>query len=65
MNKNMYMTVSDVQEALHLGKNKTYALFNQKSFPSIRIGGKHVIAKKDLEDWFNKIKKIPGKRYEL
>lgn len=59
------MTVADVQKVLHIGRDKAYTLFNQKSFPSVRIGGKHLIAEKDFEKWFESIKKIPNKTYEL
>ena len=40
------LTVADVQQALGLGRDKTYRLFRQKNFPSIQIDGRFFITKK-------------------
>lgn len=50
------MTVKDVQDYLNLSKSTVYRLFNNKSFPSITIGGSKRIAKEDLFNWLNQQK---------
>ncbi len=39
------LTVNDVMNILHIGRNKTYELLRSKVIPSIRIGKKYVIPK--------------------
>lgn len=65
MQERMVMTVADVQRELHIGKNKAYQLFKQRSFPSFMLDGKYLISTKDFELWLDRIKKIPGKKYIL
>lgn len=61
----MTMTVADVQRELHIGKDKAYRLFKQKSFPSFQFDGRYLIATKDFEAWMERIKKLPGRNYLL
>lgn len=39
------LTVNDVMNILHIGRNKAYELLRSKVIPSIRIGKKYVIPK--------------------
>lgn len=39
------LTVNDVMNILHIGRNKAYELLRSKTIPSIRIGKKYVIPK--------------------
>ena len=59
------MSVADVQKAMHIGKDKAYRLFKQKSFPSFQFDGKYMIVQEDFEKWLRYIQKIPGKNYVL
>lgn len=45
------LTVKDVQNKLHLGKNNTYKLINQKGFPKIMIGKKILIPEIQFEKY--------------
>ena len=45
------LTVEDVLNILHLGRNKTYELLQLKVIPSIRIGKKYLIPKKSMIDF--------------
>lgn len=59
------MTVADVQKALHIGKDKAYRLFKQKSFPSFQFDGRYLVTAQDFELWLGKLKKLPDKNYKL
>lgn len=59
------MTVADVQKVLHIGKDKAYRLFKQKSFPSFRFDGRYLVTEKDFERWMERIQKLPDKNYKL
>lgn len=39
------LTVNDVMNILHIGRNKAYELLRSKVIPSIKIGKKYVIPK--------------------
>ena len=39
------LTVNDVMNILHIGRNKAYELLRSKVIPSIRIGKKYVLQK--------------------
>lgn len=39
------LTVNDVMNILHIGRNKAYELLRSKVIPNIRIGKKYVIPK--------------------
>ena len=50
----IFYTIEDLQNILHIGKNKAYELANQDDFPKIKIE-KHIrIPKKEFEKWLNK-----------
>jgi hypothetical protein len=59
------LTVADIQKELHIGKDKAYRLFKQKSFPSFQFDGRYLVTRKDFEHWLEKIKKLPDKNYRL
>ena len=59
------MSVADVQKALHIGKDKAYRLFKQKSFPSFQFDGKYMVRVTDFEAWLGKIQKLPDRNYRL
>lgn len=65
MPETMTMTVSDVQKALHIGKDKAYRLFKMPSFPSFQFDGRYLIRTKDFDAWMARIQKLPGKNYML
>ena len=45
------LTVKDIQEKLHMGRNNTYKLINQKGFPKIVIGKKILIPEEEFEKY--------------
>lgn len=45
------MTVKELTEALHIGRDKAYALMHAKGFPSIKIGGRYYVTSTALEKW--------------
>lgn len=59
------MTVADVQKELHIGKDKAYRLFKEKSFPSFQFDGRYLITRKEFERWVDNIQKLPKKNYVL
>ena len=48
------LTVKDIQEKLHMGRNNTYKLINQKGFPKIVIGKKILIPEEEFEKYIMK-----------
>ena len=49
------LTPADVKEHLHIGRNAAYHLFAcDASFPSFRIGRKHVILESQYMKWLEK-----------
>ena len=48
------MTVKELREYLHIGKDKAYELVKGKSFPSIRIGGRYYVLKPEFIEWLKK-----------
>ena len=49
--------VPKIQEILHCGRNVAYNLMNSKDFPSIQIGKRLYIEKKEFEKWINLLKR--------
>lgn len=54
----IFYTTKDLCSILRIGKNRANDLMRQKDFPSIKLGGKYIVAKSDLdkfiERWKNK-----------
>jgi excisionase family DNA binding protein len=51
----MVLTVSHIQEILHIGRRQTYELMNKEGFPSLRIGKKSIrIPRDQFFEWLEK-----------
>jgi excisionase family DNA binding protein len=50
----LVLTVKEVMEILGIGKRIAYALFDNKSFPTVRIGKLKRVNKDQFFDWLNK-----------
>ena len=48
------MTIKELQSYLGIGKDKAYALVKSKSFPALKIGGRHYVIKPDFAVWLEK-----------
>ena len=59
MSKEIFADLSDVitaeqlASALQISKSGAYALLNRSDFPTLRIGGRKMVMKKDLLEWLN------------
>lgn len=47
------MNVSDLQQALGIGKNRAYDLVNRADFPTIRLGRKILIPRDAFLRWLD------------
>lgn len=47
------LTVSDIQQALGIGKNHAYELVNRADFPAIRLGRKIIVPREAFIRWLN------------
>lgn len=45
------MTVRELSEKLHIGRDNAYKLMRLKGFPSIMIGNKFIVLEDDVEDF--------------
>ena len=45
------MTAEKLASALQISKSGAYALLNRSDFPTLRIGGRKMVMKKDLLEW--------------
>ena len=45
------MTAERLASALQISKSGAYALLNRSDFPTLRIGGRKMVMKKDLLEW--------------
>lgn len=52
------LTPKDVQEILGWQKDQVYNLFRSKSFPSERIGSKHIIPKARFLRWLGEKEEV-------
>lgn len=50
------MSVKELQNYLGIGKDKAYELVKNKSFPSIKIGGRYYITKPNFVEWLGRQK---------
>ena len=59
MSKEIFADLSDVitaeqlASALQISKSGAYALLNRSDFPTLRIGGRKMVMKKDILEWLN------------
>lgn len=49
------LSINDVMDILHLGRNKVYELLKQGALKSIRVGRKYIIPKKSMVDFLSVI----------
>jgi len=47
------LTAEQFASALQISKSGAYALLNRSDFPTLRIGGRKMVMKKDLLEWLN------------
>ena len=58
----MLLTVSDLRELLHMGRDRCYALMHNPAFPSMRIGNRYFVQSKALLKWLDSYQ---GKKFLL
>lgn len=49
--------VPKIQQILHCGRNVAYNLMNSKDFPSIQVGKRLYVEKKEFEKWIGLLKR--------
>ena len=47
------MTAEQLASALQISKSGAYALLHGSDFPTLRIGGRKMVMKKELLEWLN------------
>ena len=47
------ITAEQLASALQISKSGAYALLNHSDFPTLRVGGRKMVIKKDLLEWLN------------
>ena len=47
------MNAEQLASALQISKSGAYALLSSSDFPTLRIGGRKMVMKKDLLEWMN------------
>lgn len=47
------ITAEQLASALQISKSGAYALLNHSDFPTLRVGGRKMVMKKDLLEWMN------------
>ena len=65
MDDALTLTVEDVKRHLHIGNDKVYTLFRQKSFPSFKVDGKYLVRRDEFEKWLDNIQKLPDRNYKF
>lgn len=50
----MLLTVKDLQNNLHIGRDRAYGIMKAKGFPAIKIGAKYYVTPEALERWLQK-----------
>ena len=59
------LTAEQLASALQISKSGAYALLNRSDFPTLRIGGRKMVMKKDLLEWLNSRTNRPKKNTVL
>lgn len=54
MNETWLLTVKELMQHLHVGRDKAYALMHSSGFPAIRIGSQYFVDKDALRTWVDK-----------
>jgi len=59
-----WLTSSELQAWLRLGRTKTFELLNdpERGIPNYRLGRKIVARRRDVEDWLERNRFHPGER---
>ena len=52
----IFYTTKDLCSILRIGKSRANSLMKQKDFPSIKLGGKYIVAKSDLDKFIERWK---------
>lgn len=47
------LTYRDLQDILHIGKNRAYELLKSDCFPTIKINNRMYVSQKHLQDWID------------
>ena len=47
------MTAEQLASALQISKSGAYALLGRSDFPTLRIGGRKMVMKRDLLEWLD------------
>ncbi|MCR5011947.1 MAG: helix-turn-helix domain-containing protein [Lachnospiraceae bacterium] len=47
------LTVRELGNVLHIGRDKAYALIKSKGFPSICIGNRYIVTEQALNEWLH------------
>lgn len=58
----MVLNVQELQVALGIGRDSAYALMRSRAFPSMKLGGRYIVAKDALKVW---MKRNEGKEIHL
>lgn len=48
-----YLTIKDLQEKLHIGRNMAYSLAHTPGFPMVKIGQRYVISEEKLDEFLS------------
>jgi len=48
------ITVTELQQILHIGRDTAYNLVRRKDFPSVKLGREYRILSDKLQDWLVK-----------
>ena len=54
--KEKYLTIEDVSKVTTLAKSTLYSYVHYQTIPFLRIGGRIVFEKKELQNWIDKKK---------
>lgn len=52
------MNAKDIQEYLGVSQSKAYDMMREKSFPTLKIGGRRLVKSVDFEKWLDEQKQI-------
>ena len=62
MQETVMYRVQDLQEILHIGRDKAYSLMKNRSFPAMRLGGRYMVTQ---EAFFRWLKCYEGKEFKM
>jgi excisionase family DNA binding protein len=54
MTETWLLTVKELTQRLHVGRDKAYALMHASGFPAIKIGGRYYVDERALRTWIDK-----------